>query len=128
VTALTALASLGVLFAAFWLLRVAPAAARVLSTTRNAAATMRDPSLDDRARERAIQRASVRLLSGFGSILGRGVLALVSGLLPVWVADRTGVASAHDVVGFLSRWDVLVITSSLMIGAYVAGARPWRSS
>lgn len=123
-----AIASVAAFMGGFWLFRVAPAARRVLSTTTDAAAAMRNPAFDDRQRETAVQQASLRLARGFVSILSRGVLALVAGLLPIVLADAAGLASRTQVFHFLSRWDVLAVTTIVLIAAYVLWGRLWRSS
>jgi hypothetical protein len=127
VIAATAVASLGVFVFALVLSGVIGVAGGVLTTTQDAVATMRDRSLDDAAREKAIQRASLRLLSDVGSILVRGALSVAVSLVPVWLADATGLATFEAVFGFLSRWDVVVIASAVMIAGYVIQSRLWPS-
>jgi hypothetical protein len=128
VIAATGLASVAFMAAGLWLFGVTRAAAAVLATTRTTAATMRDPSLDDLAREKAAQRASLTLMAGFGSIVVRTALALGAALIPVWIASRQGLASAGSVFHFLSRWDVLLFTTAAMIGGYLLAVRPWRTN
>ena len=126
--AVTGLVSVAFMAAGLWLFGVTRAASAVLATTRTTAAAMRDPSLDDRAREKAVQRASLTLMAGFGSIVIRTALALGAALLPVWLASRQGLASADSVFHFLSRWDVIAVTSAAMIGGYLLAVRPWRTN
>jgi hypothetical protein len=128
VIALTGLLSVAVMAVGLWVFGVSRAAESVLATTRRAAATMRDPALDERAREKAVQRASLVLMAGFGSIVVRAALALAAALLPVWIASRGGLAPAAGVFHFLSRWDVILATSAAMVGGYVLVLRPWRSN
>jgi len=124
----TAILSLLLFVAALSYSGVIGAAAGVLATARGAAAVMRDEALDDRARERAVQQASLRLFSGFASILGRGVLSLAASVLPIWAADATGLASAGAVLAFLARVDVIVIASAVMVAGYLFRVRLWPSS
>jgi len=128
VIAAIAIASVAAFMAGFWMFRVAPAARQVLATTTDAAAAMRNPAFDDRQRETAVQQASLRLGRGFVSILLRGALALLAGLLPILIADVGGLASRADVFHFLSRWDVVAITTVVLVAAYVLWGRVWRSS
>jgi hypothetical protein len=100
----------------------------VLTTTQQAVAIMRDAGIDDAAREKAIQRASIGLIADFGSILLRAVLALAASLLPVWLAGAAGLARPGDVFEFLSRWDVILAATGVMIVGYVVRIRLWPSN
>jgi hypothetical protein len=119
---------LGIFVVALRLSGIVGASAAVLATTRDTLAVIRDSSLDDAAREKAVQRASVNLMARFGSILARGGLALGASLLPVWLADTAGLASSGAVFELLSRWDVMLITAAVMVAGFVIPVRPWRSS
>jgi hypothetical protein len=124
----TAVATLAIFAVALWMSGVMRVSAGVLSTTQNAAAIMRDPALDDLQREKAIQRASLRLLADFGSILFRGVVSLAISFAPIWLADAAGLASSRAVIDFLSRTDVIVVTSVVMVVGYVIRVRMWPSN
>lgn len=124
----TAVATLAILAVALWLSGVMRVSAGVLSTTQNAAAIMRDPALDDLQREKAMQRASLRLLADFGSILFRGVLSLAISFVPIWLADVAGLASSRAVIEFLSRTDVIIVASIVMVAGYVIRVRMWPSN
>jgi hypothetical protein len=128
VIAVTALAALAILAVALWVSGVMRVSAGVLATTQSAAAIMRDPALDDLAREKAIQRASMRLLGDFASILFRSILCLAVSIAPIWLADATGLASSHAVIQFLSRTDVIVVASVVMVVGYLIRARMWPSN
>ena len=125
--AATAAASICVFLVAFWALRIVPASAGAVAIARDALGVMRDPALDDASREKAVQRASLRLLGTFFSILLRGAIAFGVSLLPIWLADAVGLASHHKVIAFLSRWDVILIASLLVGLGYLAGKRLWTS-
>jgi hypothetical protein len=125
VIAATALASIGIFVGALWVFRVARVGAGVLAIARHAVAAMRDENLDDRAREKTVQRASIQLIGAFVSILVRGALAFLVSFLPIWLASLTGLASAEDVFRYLSRWDVIVIASIVVIAGYVIRMRLW---
>jgi hypothetical protein len=124
----TAILSVGIFVVAFALSGVGGAAAGVLATTQATMAVMRDATLDDAARERAVQRSSLKLVSDFVSIFLRGGLSLAASLLPIWLMDVTGLVSARAVIGFLSRLDVIAGTTIVMVLGYVAWTRVWRSS
>jgi hypothetical protein len=123
-----AILSVGIFVAALSMSGVAGAASGVLATTQATMAVMRDATLDDAARERAVQRSSLKLVSDFVSILLRGGLSLAASLLPIWLMDAAGLVSARSVLGFLSRVDVMVGTTIVMVLGYVAWTRVWRSN
>lgn len=115
------------LFAAgFWRFGGMRAAMNVLAVMRQIASVLRDPQLDDLVKEAAAQRGAFQLLIGFCSIAGRGALACLLSLVPVWIADATGLARREAVLDYLSRWDVLVVASVVLTAAYLVGARLWR--
>jgi len=124
----TAALSLVLFVAALAWLDLIAASASAVVTAREAAAIMGDRTLDDRAREHAVQQASLRLFSGFASILGRGVLALAVSALPLWLAHVTGLADVHAVLAFLARPDIIAIVSAIMIGGYLFRKRLWTSN
>ncbi len=123
--AATALASIGVFIGALWVLRVAQVGAGVLVIAGRAVAVMRDENFDDRAREKAVQRASIQLIGAFISILVRSALAFLVSFLPIWLASLTDLATIEDVIRYLSRWDVIVIASMVVIAGYVIWMRLW---
>ncbi len=121
----TAAASIGMLIVALWLSGVVPSSTSALAIARGALGAMRDAGLDDAAREKAVQRASLRLLGTFLSILVRGAVAIGASLLPIWLANVTGLAASDQVFEFLSRWDVIVIASIVIVLGYVVRMWLW---
>lgn len=118
-------ASILLFMIALWLLRLVPVASGAVATAQGAMAVMRDPALDDAAREKAVQAASLRLMGTFASIVMRGALSLGVSLLPIWLADISGLASGEAVIGFLSRWDVIVTATVVICVGYVVWVRLW---
>ncbi|WP_193369824.1 hypothetical protein [Pelagibius marinus] len=127
-TPAVALASICAFIGAFWLLGIVRRAAAALAVTRGALAAMRDAALDEDAREKEVQRASLKLLGIFFSILARSLLALFASFLPIWVADTLGLASSETVLLFLARWDVILVVSLVLLAGYVLWNRLWASS
>ena len=116
--AATAIASIVLFIAAQWLFGVARAGVGVLGVAGRAMAAMGDEALGDEAREKTMQRAAIELLRALVSIVFRSALALLASLLPIWLASSTGWAGTDDVFRFLSRWDVLVVASIVIIAGY----------
>ena len=119
----TAAASIGMFLVAFWLSGVLAASASALAVARDALEQIRDTSNDDVAREKVARRASLRMIGILVSILGRGAVAVGASLLPIWLADVTDLAASGQVIAFLSRWDVIVSASIVIVLGYYA--RKW---
>lgn len=119
----TALASIAAFLGALWFLDVVRVAADALAVARGALTTIHDQNLDDAARERAARRASRQLIAAFASLLARGAAAVAAALLPVWLADWAGLAPYRQVIEFLSRWEVISISTGVIICGYVVGIR-----
>ena len=119
------IASIVLFLIALWRLGLVRIAQGALATAQGALTTMRDPALDDAAREKAVQAASLRLMGTFASIVLRGALALGVSLLPIWLADLAGLAASGEVIFFLSRWDVIAVASVVIVAGYVVRVRLW---
>jgi len=126
--AAAAVVSIGIFIVALSISGVASATGGVLATTQATVAAMRDASLDDAARERAVQRSAVKLIRDFASIVLRGGLSLVASLVPIWLLDAAGLVPARAVFEFLSRPDVLAASTILMVVGYLAWTRVWRAN
>jgi len=126
--AAAAVVSIGIFIVALSKSGVASATGGVLATTQATVAVMRDASLDDAARARAVQRSSVKLLRDVASIFLRGGLSLVASLAPIWLLDATGLVPARAVFEFLSRVDVMAASTILMVVGYLAWTRVWRAN
>jgi hypothetical protein len=121
-------ASIIIFLVALSRVRLVGVAAQALDTSRGALTAMREPSLDERERERAVQRASVTLFGHFFSLLGRAAVAVAASLAPVALAAVTGLAPAHAVFGFLSRWPVWVVATGIAAAAYLGRRSSWPTS
>jgi hypothetical protein len=69
---------------------------------------LRDPGLDDRAKEKALRHHAIRLFSLVGILGGGSLLALGLPLFVVWLLELGGVASLDSVIAVLERVDFLV--------------------
>jgi hypothetical protein len=124
---LIACLSIAMFLGAFGLLGVARVAGQAVRTSQGAAAAMRDPALDDRARERAVQRASIQLLGAFVSLLVRGTTAVAASFAPIAVASALGLTPKDAVVAFLMRWPAWLLATA-MAAAWAARGRLWPTS
>ena len=110
---------------AFWLAKVVPAARKAIQTASGAASAMSSKDMDDEAKEKATQKAAISLLGSVGSIALRSAISLVAAAVPIYAADAAGLAPVDAVVDFMSRWDVIIIVSVVMIIGYIAASRLW---
>lgn len=92
---------------------------------RETLAALRDPSMDDRARETALRRQAVRMFGLFGRLAGGGLLALGLPLLGVWLLELGGVGSLASVLSVLERPDFLaaVTVTGLLVWAGLRSVR-----
>ena len=88
---------------------------RILPTTRRAAAeaaralrVMRAETSDERAKEREVQRAALKLFGLFLSTGARTAIALAASLLSILLLDATGLVAAPDVYAALASWPAIV--------------------
>ena len=123
----TSLVTVAAFIAALSALRVIEVARGAMGVMSGAMGAMRDPGLDDEAREAAVQAASLRLFGRFGQIFWRFAATLALSYLPILLADLTGIAEAAAVMDWLLRLDVILILSALMIAAWFLAARLWPS-
>jgi len=119
----TAIVSIVAFLVALWAFGVVRVGASTLATVQGAANVLTDSSLDDAAREKAVQRASLRLFGDFVSIAVRGGLSVAAAILPLWLAAWLDLAPIDDVVRFLSRWDVMIVATVVIVAGYVAARR-----
>jgi hypothetical protein len=62
----------------------------------------------------------------FFSIAVRSVLVLLVSVAPIWGAGQAGVAEGEDVIGLLSRWDVILGSTIAICVLYMLKVRLWR--
>ena len=104
-TVLTAVLSIVVFMLCLKWFGVVKVSHGVLATSRDAVGAMRNQELDDDEREK---------------IFTRVVAVLVASFIPIWAISLTGVTTVDAVFGFLTRWDVILVITVVMIAAYFA--------
>ena len=122
---LIAAASIGVFMLVFWLAGVVSTARRAMATTRNAMQAIRNPALDDLARERAVRAAAIRLVVASGSLVLHSFLALAAAFIPILAADWAGIVPQAAMFAFMERWDVIVIATVVVTLGYVVRLCVW---
>lgn len=124
----TAALSIAIFICALRLFGVDRTAAGVLVTAQEAVAVLRENSLNDRTREKKLQHAALQLFGTFLSILIRSIFTFFASLVPIWLASAMGLVKIEDVTRYLSRWDVILTTTVLIVVGYVLWIRLWPSS
>lgn len=124
-TAAVAIASILAFVAVFWKAGVVEAARKAIATASQAGRVMSSKELDDHTKEKEVQKAALGLVGSVFSIAIRSLVALAAAALPIYGADAAGLAGADAVIDFLSRWDVIIVATVVMIALYVAGRRLW---
>ena len=108
---------------AFHVLGLIAVARGALSQSRGAVAVMRDGDLSEDDKEAAVRRAALWLLRSTVSIIVRSVACLLISAIPVYALAAIGVTTPDDVLAFLSRWDVILISSALIAAGMYWGSR-----
>lgn len=119
VTALSVIAFI----AAFELLGIVPKAREAIATSRQTAAVMGDKSLDDDAKEAAVQKAAGSLLKGFFGLVLRIIGILVAAYVPIFLADLAGLVPEAETLGFMLRLDVILATTVIVIAIIWAATK-----
>lgn len=109
--------------AAFQLLNLVPRAQAAIATSRQTAAVMGDKTLDEEAKEAAVQKAAVSLMKGFFDLLIRGIGTLVAAWVPIQLADLIGLKPAEETLAFMLRLDVIIVTSIIVTVAVIIALR-----
>jgi hypothetical protein len=121
-----AAASVAVFMLAFWRLKIVSSARSAIAIMQNALGVMRDPALDELAREKAVQSASLKLVREAFSLIVRSALALAAAFIPLALADQFGLAPLSGSLEYLARWDVIIVISVVVLFIWVVGGRVWR--
>jgi hypothetical protein len=109
-------------------LRIVSIARQAAAVARETATAMREPGLDDLARERISRRAAVNLAAATASIGIRTMAAAAAGFAPVWAASALDIARTGDVFSFLAGWQAIVATTVVAAAVYLLRMRLWPTS
>jgi hypothetical protein len=104
-------------------MRIVTVTRQALGTARGGMAAMRDPALDDEAKERAAKRAAIGLFGGFFSITLRSLVAVLASAAAIYAADITGLAPAPGTIALLASWEFLSATALVLPAAYLMVGR-----
>ena len=122
-----AAASVVIFMLVFWRLGVVASARNAVAIMQHAIDTMRNPSIDELTRERAVQSDSLKLLREAVSLLCRSAVALIAAFAPLALADQQGLVPLSDSLQYLARWDVIITLSALALFIWIVASRIWRA-
>ena len=103
-------ASVALFLLGFRFLQIPAVARAAIGESREAAAVMRDPAIEEEQKEKRLQKASLTLFGKlFSMILRTAVCALVS-FIPLVAAAWFGLASEEEVIPLFYSWEVILAT------------------
>lgn len=100
-------------------LKLVPLAKDAIAISRRSAAIMGDSTLDDDAKETAIQQSAVRLIKLSFLLLVGSAVALAAPMGVIWLLEVVGLVSLDAVVTILLRSDFLVLATVVGIASFV---------
>jgi len=117
--------SLAVLFfcIAFFHAKIIETSRQVLAIANNAIAIFSNDRLDDLARERAIQKFALNMVTQTLMLISKVLITLLFTALPVWLASTIKLVSPNDIGQFAMRWDVIFITTSIIMLPFIMYGR-----
>lgn len=92
--------------------------AEVVARSRESVAVLKDPQLDDEAKERYMQRSAIELFKLLGLLLLGSSVALLLPFAVIWLGDIAGLLSLDSSIKMLLRWDFLAVTTVVGFVAY----------
>jgi len=111
-----ALLSAAIFLALIKLLGLIDRSSRVVEISRSSLRELRDPALDDDATE-ALMREHTFELARLSAVLVLGMAIALAAPLPLlWVLQRSGIVSIHDVVGASTSWQFILTAVVLFVG------------
>lgn len=100
------------LCAGFYLAHLVEIVRHIAALTGTAYATMTDDSLDDLAKEKAVQRCAIQMLKHSVQLIVKLLVILLVTAFPVWLASFLGWTDMETFAQFALRFDVLLITTA----------------
>ncbi len=102
------------------LLGLVPRTMEVVARSRESTAVLKDPKLDDDAKEKALQGLAMRLFVLLGFLIVGSAVALLAPVGMIWLLDIAGMVSLDGVLDMLQRWEFLIAATILGVGIYLA--------
>ena len=93
---------------------------QVAQAARTAFSTMTDTTLDDLAKEKAIQACAILMVKQATVLFIKLGVIFLATAFPVWLAGALELMTIENFSGFVLRGDVMLITTAVMLVLIVA--------
>ena len=113
------LAGIALFVLAFSFTRLSSSFGQVMAIVQQAIRVITDSQLDDHDKERAARHAALQLLKQATLITLKGAITVICALFPFWLADVLALQPWDEAMAFALRWDVLLITTVLMVAGWL---------
>lgn len=107
--------AVGLLCTGFYYARLTETLKRVGVAAGTAFAAMRNDSLDDLEKEKAVQRCAIAMVRQTVLLITKLVVVLLVTALPVWLVSVVGWMEVESFWRFTLRADVLLITTAVLL-------------
>lgn len=87
----------------------------VIGLSRQSLADIRNPEMDDEAKEKALQGHTKKLLLLFFKLTSGGIAALLVPLALVWLLEQLDVLSLSEVMSTVLSWEFILASTILAI-------------
>jgi hypothetical protein len=108
---------------AFYYTRLLATCSQVIVVAQQAVTTITDKNTDDDAKEEAAKAAAVSILKNSFILIFKIVITLGAAVLPLSLANITGLADFSETSEFALRLDVLLITTVIVSAAVFLGRK-----
>jgi hypothetical protein len=109
--------------AACFALKIVSVARRVMAAAHRGMTAMRDPTLNDGAKEQVARQAAVVLFGGFLSLTLRSLFAVSASAAVVYAADLMDLVPASAAIARLASWDFILATTVAVTAGYIIVVR-----
>jgi len=99
----------------FYFARLLEAVRQIAGLAGTAYSAMTDGSLDDLAKEKAVQRCALEMVKQAVQLIVKLLVILLVTAFPVWLANFLGWIDMEPFIRFALRVDVLLITIAVVI-------------
>ncbi len=108
---------------AFYFTHILATCNKIISISRTSVTMISDANIDDDTKEKKIQAAAINMLKSSFILLVKLSIILSVTILPLWVADITGLAGFAETSRYSLRIDVLLVTTVVVTFAALIGRR-----
>ena len=103
---------------AFRFTRLSSSFSQVMAIAQQSIRVITNSQLDDHDKELAARHAALQLFKQTVLITLKAMITVICALFPFWLADVLALQPWDEVMRFAVRWDVLLITTVLMVAGW----------